>query len=300
MRPAIDPELDAAYRRCRALLAEHGRTYYLASRLLPAARQPAVWALYGFARYVDDLVDVELDKVPDPGLVDRLERELTVGLATGRSTHPLLGATVDAVIRYRIDPQWLLDFLTAMRMDLVPQTFTTWDELSRYTWGSASVIGLQMTRVIGVHGDEQRAAASAAALGEAFQITNFCRDYDEDRARGRVYLPTALFTEAGVEPGTRDRAAVRAVIARASAYARDLYAQAEPGIALLNPDGRPCIRAAFVLYRGILDEIEAADYDVLGVRHRVGRIRRLQVALPLLGRSVATRARTKLGPQRQH
>lgn len=296
----MDPELTVSYRRCRELLAEHGRTYYLASRLLPPVKQPAVWALYGFARYIDDLVDVDLDHVPDPALLDRLERELMLGIETGHSAHPLLAATVDTVIRYRIDSRWLLDFLASMRMDLTPQAFATWDDLSRYTWGSASVIGLQMARVIGIHGDQQSADASATALGEAFQITNFCRDYDEDRARGRVYLPTDLFTAVGVEPGTREPAAVRAVIAQACAHARTRYAEAESGIALLNPDGQPCIRAAFELYQGILDEIEAADYDVLSIRHRVGRLRRLQVALPLLARSLATRARTKVGPQAQH
>lgn len=286
-----DLALTVSYRRCRELLAQHGRTYYLASRLLPPVKQPAVWALYGFARYVDDLVDVELDRVPDERIIDELEDELMTGIAAGHSAHPLLAATVHTVHRCDIDPQWLRDFLNAMRADLRPQTYRTWADLKTYTWGSAAVIGLQMARVIGIRGDVQQAESAAAALGHAFQITNFCRDYDEDRIRGRVYLPGSLFTNVDAEPGTTDPDAARAVIARASAYARELYTQAEAGIDLLEPDGQPCIRAAFVLYQGILDEIEKADYNVLGVRHRVGRTRRMRVALPLLAQSLRIRLR---------
>lgn len=284
-------ELTVSYRRCRDLLAQHGRTYYLASRLLPTVKQPAVWALYGFARYVDDLVDVDLSDVPDPAVIDEIEHELMRGIDAGGSAHPLLAATVDTVLQYDIDPQWLRDFMSAMRTDLQPQTYQTWDALTAYTWGSAAVIGLQMARVIGIRGDATEASRSAAALGHAFQITNFCRDYDEDRARGRIYLPTELFDAVDAVPGTEDPAAVRAVIAAACAHARTLYARAEPGIELLEPAGQPCIRAAFVLYRGILDEIEAADYNVLGVRHSVGNIKRARVALPLLARSVLVRLR---------
>ncbi|WP_134324404.1 phytoene/squalene synthase family protein [Cumulibacter soli] len=292
----MTPELAQSYRSCRALLAEHGRTYHLASRLLPPATRPAVWALYGFARYVDDLADVDISQTPHPAVLDGLQEELIAGIEAGYSNHPLLAATVDTVLRYELDPQWLCDFLDAMRMDLSPREFANWSELHEYTWGSAAVIGLQMARVIGVSDEDwDRAAPSAAALGEAFQITNFCRDYDEDLSRGRIYLPTELFTRIGADPGTRERTAVRSVVADAADYARTLYAKAEPGIALLNPDGQPCIRAAFVLYKGILDKIEAADYAVLGTRHRVSELNRVRVAMPLLARAILSRTRVRLG-----
>ncbi|MFV0532259.1 MAG: phytoene/squalene synthase family protein [Cumulibacter sp.] len=295
----MTPELSQSYRSCRALLAEHGRTYHLASRLLPPATRPAVWALYGFARYVDDLADVDISHTPHPAVLDDLQKELMSGIETGHSDHPLLAATVDTVLRYELDPQWMCDFLDAMRIDLSPRQFANWTELHEYTWGSAAVIGLQMARVIGVSDDDwDRAALSAAALGEAFQITNFCRDYDEDLARGRIYLPTELFTRIGADPGTRERAAVRSVVADAAHHARTLYAKAEPGIALLNRDGQPCIRAAFLLYRGILDKIEAADYDVIGNRHRVGELKRVRVAMPLLARAILARTRARLGHAR--
>lgn len=292
--------LEASYRRCRALLAQHGRTYHLAARLLPRDIRPAVWALYGFARYVDDLVDVDLDQVPDDALLDAIERELLDGLDAGHSGHPVLAATVDTVLRYRIERQWLIDFLGSMRMDLRPREYRTWDELRSYTWGSASVIGLQMAQVIGIQRSPEAARESAAALGDAFQITNFCRDYDEDRARGRVYLPTLLFERAGIEPGSTDREAMREVIRAGCLHAHERYRVAAPGIDLLEPRGRPCIRAAFDLYRAILDEIERSGYDVLGVRHRVGRARRLRLAAPLLGRSVAARLGTQPAPDGQH
>ncbi|WP_153506358.1 phytoene/squalene synthase family protein [Cumulibacter manganitolerans] len=292
--------LDASYDRCHALLREHGRTYHLASRLLPREIRPAVWALYGFARYVDDLVDVELERAPDVAVVDEIERLLLDGLRRGRSDHPVLAATVDTVRRYAIEPRWLIDFLASMRRDLTPQHYPTWEALREYTWGSAAVIGLQMAQVIGVVGDAARARTAAAALGDAFQITNFTRDFDEDRRRGRIYLPGELFTAAGVDPATTDRAALAPVIRAACAHARGLYREAEPGIALLQARGRPCIRAAFTLYQGILDEIEASGYDVLGVRHRVSTRRRLRLAAPLLAGSVVARVRPGPAPHRQH
>ncbi|GAB3302406.1 squalene/phytoene synthase family protein [Epidermidibacterium keratini] len=284
-------ELAASYRLCRRLHAQHGRTYYLASLLLPRDKRRAVHALYGFARYIDDVVDVPLDRVPDPGVLDRVRRQLDAGLQRGASRHPILAATVDAVIRFDIDPQWLHDFLDSMRTDLFPRTYATWGDLSGYTWGSASVIGLQLTRIIGTSAPETEARPPATALGEAFQLTNFLRDYDEDRSRGRVYLPVEEFTRVGIEPGAGDSPQLREVIASGVARTRELYRQAEPGIAMLHPEGRDCIRTAFTLYQGILDEIEASGYDVVSRRHRVALPHRLSVAAAAYPRSLLARAR---------
>ena len=294
-------ELRASYALCRRLHARHGRTYYLASLLLPSEKRSAVHALYGFARYIDDLVDVPLDQVPDPAVLDRVRRQLDAGLRRGESRHPILAATVEAVRRFDVDPQWLHDFLDSMHTDLSPRVYRTWDELSIYTWGSASVIGLQLTRIIGTTAPETEAQRPATALGEAFQLTNFLRDYDEDRRRGRVYLPTEEFTRAEIQPGDGDSPQLRAVIASGVSRARELYAQAAPGIALLSPDGRDCIATAFTLYQGILDEIEASEYDVIGRRHRVALPRRLRVAAAAYPRSLLARAQPVPGRERdQH
>jgi phytoene synthase len=178
-----------------------------------------------------------------------------------------------------------------MRMDITVTGYETYADLERYMYGSAAVIGLQMVPILEPLDD--RAACHALALGEAFQLSNFIRDVAEDLRRGRVYLPQEDLdrfgvTRADLAPGpTPPHVAelLRFEIARA----RDLYARAEPGIDLLHPTSRDCIRTAFTLYRGILDAVERAGYQVLGRRVTVALPRRLQVALPALVR--ARRAR---------
>ncbi|PRZ41391.1 phytoene synthase [Antricoccus suffuscus] len=277
-------DLAESYELCRRLHARHGRSYYLATQLLPRRERYAVHALYGFARYIDDIVDVPIANAPP---VDRLDRIVTMwreAIRQGSTTHPVFAATADTVRRAGIDPQLTYDFLDAMRQDLTVTRYADWERLSRYTWGSASVIGLQMAQVIGVQNDREHALHCATALGEAFQLTNFCRDYDEDRQRGRVYLPRSEFVAQGIEPGVGDSRELRNVIASATRRAHRLYDEAEPGIALLRRAGQPCIRIAFELYRGILDEIERADYAVIGVRHTVPRVKKLKTVAQTLSK----------------
>jgi phytoene synthase len=137
----------------------------------------------------------------------------------------------------------------------------------------------------------------ARRLGEAFQLTNFIRDVGEDLLRGRVYLPLEDMTAAGVSRADLERGVVTQAIRELLRFeidrTRRLYAEAEPGIAMLHPTSRDCVRTAFDLYGGILDEVEAADYRVLDQRVSVGVPRRLRVALPRLMAAWAARARSR-------
>lgn len=291
-----DPALRAAYTRCRTLNATHGRTYFLATRLLACRQRPAVHALYGFARWVDDLVDEPgPEATPDTvrAAIDRAERELSAGFASGGSEEPVVSALVHTVERYDIDRTLFTAFLRSMRMDLDVHDYATRADLERYTYGSARVIGLQMLPVLGTVTDPAEAAPPAAALGEAFQLTNFLRDVAEDLDRDRVYLPADELAAAGVD---RDRlgwcrahgaadAPVRRAIADQVAVTRAVYREAAAGIAMLRPESRPCIATAFSLYAGILDRIEAMGHDVFTGRAAVGTSRKLRVALPALAKA---------------
>ncbi|HZB48312.1 MAG TPA: squalene/phytoene synthase family protein, partial [Mycobacteriales bacterium] len=145
------PALRESYERCRRLNAAHGKTYYLATLLLPAAKRPYVHALYGFARYADEIVD-DLDSTLSPvekadwlvGWGDRFLAEVEAG----GSAHPVSRAVVDTVRRWDIPLSYFADFLASMRMDLTVTEYPTYDDLLRYTWGSAAVIGLQMVPVL--------------------------------------------------------------------------------------------------------------------------------------------------------
>ncbi len=232
------------------------------------------------------------------GRLDRLDTQLGSALATGGSDHPVLAALADTARRYRIDHDLFTDFMASMRMDTVVTDYASFAELDRYTHGSAAVIGLQVLPVLGTVVPRAQAAPHAAALGVAFQLTNFLRDVGEDLDRGRVYLPADELAAFGVDRELlmacrrrrRVEPRVRNALAHLVAHTRAIYRRAAPGIPMLAPVSRPCVRTAFVLYGGILDEIVAADYDVLHRRVSVPIRRRLAVALPGLARAQLARA----------
>lgn len=296
-----DPVLRSAYTQCRELNARHGKTYFLATRLLPAHRRPAVHALYGFARWADDIVDAHSGHTPaerDVALKE-LATSLEHGLSTGRSGEPVVQALADTARRYAIDPRHFQDFMTAMRDDLTVTDYPTYADLRGYMHGSAAVIGLQMLPVLGTTVPRAEAEPYAADLGVAFQLTNFLRDVGEDLDRGRVYLPADLLGAHGVDrdrlqwsrdTGRRDPRITQAFRAFEE-LTRGIYRQAVPGIAMLDPVSRPCIRSAFVLYSGILDAVAADGYSVLHRRAVVPRRRRAVVALDGLARIVHARVR---------
>jgi 15-cis-phytoene synthase len=289
-----DPDLQGAYLACRALNAAHGRTYFLATRLLTPDRRPAIHALYGFARHADDIVDT-LGATDQAEALDELGLALLAAFDGARSAEPVITAVADTVERYGIDKRLFSPFLTSMRQDTHVESYATMAELDEYMFGSAAVIGLQVLPVLGTVSDE--AAGPAAALGRAFQLTNFLRDVGEDLDRGRVYLPRDELAAFGVD---RDLLVwcrthrtvdprVRRALAHLVARTRAIYRTAAQGVPMLAAESRDCVRTAFTLYGGILDEITAADYDVLHRRVRVGTARRVAVALPGLARAVAAR-----------
>ena len=294
-----DPALRAAYERCRRLNAVHGKTYYLATLLLPPAKRPYVHALYGFARYADEIVD-DLDSTLTAeekadwlvGWGSRFLAGVRAG-GSGDPADPVSPAVVDTVRRWDIPVELFADFLASMRMDLTVTEYRTYEDLRSYVWGSAAVIGLQMLPVLEPVVAPVLAEPYAADLGVAFQLSNFIRDVGEDLRRGRLYLPTEDLAHFGVDRERLARGVVDSAVRRLLAYeiarTRELYRAAEPGIRLLHPTSRDCIRTALRLYGGILDEVERADYQVLDRRVSVGVPRRLAVAVPRLAQAYAAR-----------
>jgi phytoene synthase len=280
-----DPGLRAAYEQCRRLNAAHGRTYYLSTLLLPPGKRPYVHALYGFARFADELVD-DLDS-PDPAELVAWSDRFLADLARGDSADLISRAAIHTARTWSIPVATFEAFLDSMRMDITVTGYPTYADLERYMNGSAAVIGLQMVPIL--EPTDDRAAEHARLLGEAFQLSNFIRDVGEDLRRGRVYLPQEDLERFGVTRA--DLAArvvtppVRELLRFEIARTRDLYERARPGIEMLHPTSRDCIRTAFTLYGGILDAVEDADYQVLDRRVSVPLRRRLRVAVPGLVRA---------------
>ncbi len=281
-----DTRLIESYRYCRRLNAQHGRTYFLATRLLAPSQRPAVHALYGFARYADDILD---DMESDAGVAERRERldRLSAKFFSGTAdaSEPVLAAVLHTARTYRIPVELFDDFLSSMRMDLTVTDYPDRAALNGYMRGSAEVIGLQMLPILGTVVPAAEAEPYAEALGRAFQLTNFLRDVDEDLSRNRVYLPADELAAYGVDrdlltwcqQNRRTDPKVREALAAQHAVTREVYREARKGIALLAPQSRPCVATAFTLYSEILDRIEAVDFAVFSQRASVGVGRRLRV-----------------------
>jgi phytoene synthase len=292
--------LRASYERCRALLASHGKTYYLATQLLPPGKRPYVHALYGFARYADEIVDDLASDLTQDQRADWLVtwgEQFLADLRRGHSEDPICQAVVDTVLRWDIPVEQFEAFLHSMRMDLTITDYDTYEDLLEYVHGSAAVIGLQMVPILEPTAPE--AYVRAEELGIAFQLANFIRDVGEDLLRGRVYLPLKELAQFGVTKADLEQRvvtpAIRAALAFQVARVRSLEESSRPGVQLLHPSSRPCIEAARVLYCGIVDAVEDIDYQVFDKRARVSMTRRLRVAGGAWTKAVVARRRYGAG-----
>lgn len=291
-----DPQLRASYSECKRLNSLHGKTYYLATLLLPAKKRPFVHALYGFARYADEIVDDLASTLTAQEKADVLRAwssDVLRGLETGESSDLVGRALIDTVQRFNIPHQHFVDFLHSMEMDLTVTEYQTFDDLYEYVYGSAAVIGLQMVPILG--GDTVNSLEAAKNLGVAFQLANFIRDVGEDLDRGRVYLPLQELAEHGVTRQMLEARKLTPEIVSALKFqiarVRQLQKAAEPGIALLDKTSQPCIRAASELYCGIVDEVEKIGYDIFNKRAKTSTARRARVALAAYISAIAARLR---------
>jgi len=162
------------------------KTYYFSSRFFPPSVRKDVYALYGFVRTADNLVDIQ---PVDPAQFHTFRKTYSNALKTGE---PCGDVIIDAFLelqgRKRFDPAWTEAFLDSMEHDLVKSSCDSLDEVLAYIYGSAEVIGLYMARIMDL---EEAAFPFAAMLGRAMQYINFIRDIQEDNELGRRYLPLA-------------------------------------------------------------------------------------------------------------
>ncbi len=278
VHPAVIPVrdrdlLDRAYAHCDEVTAAHSRSFYVATGLLPSEKRRAVRALYAFCRVSDNIVDCSEDGIEE-ALVAWRQRAMSL-----EPPHDDLAAVAwaDTRLRYRIPHRYAEQLIAGVARDLCQTRYDTFEELAAYAYGVASTVGLMSMHIIGFASAE--AISYAIKLGVALQITNILRDVGEDWRAGRVYLPQEELvaydlTEGELAAGRVDdrwRAFMRFQIARN----RRLYAEAQPGVALLSRDGRFAVAAASDLYRAILNDIEAHDYDVFTRRAHVSALGKL-------------------------
>lgn len=262
-------------RECREITRRYGTSFYFATQFFPRETRDGIYAVYAFARIPDEIVD-------DPGRTTRSERVAQLeewrqswltAMREGSSSDPVMAAIVHQFKKYGIPIEDGEAFLKSMFMDEDKKSYANYSELEEYMYGSAGVIGLMVTRVVGYSTPD--AFPYAVKLGYAFQLTNFLRDIREDWDElGRVYMPEDELSKFGLDRYDlgRMRCDERFVDFMKFQIARNkqIYREAFPGIKMLDWRGRLAVKISYVLYKAILGEIERADYNVYRGRVRTG------------------------------
>ncbi|KAK1284820.1 hypothetical protein QJS10_CPB21g01169 [Acorus calamus] len=290
--------LNEAYDRCREVCAEYAKTFYLGTLLMTPERQRAVWAIYVWCRRTDELVDGPNASYINSTALDRWEKRLT-DLFEGRPFDMYDAALSDTVSKFPVDIQPFKDMIEGMRLDLRKSRYKTFDELYLYCYYVAGTVGLMSVPVMGIAPDSKASTENvynaALALGIANQLTNILRDVGEDARRGRIYLPHDELELAGISEDDIFRGIVtdkwRNFMKGQIKRARMFFDEAEKGVIELNSASRWPVWASLVLYRQILDAIEANDYNNFTKRAYVGKAKKL-LSLPV------AYARALVGPSK--
>ena len=280
----LTPAERADFAACQAIHAKHGKSYYFATRFFPEAQRLATFALYAFFRIPDDIVDqteANNSAAAKTALLN-WKQAWEQAYQTGQSDHPVLRATAKTFHTYQIPFSYSEAFLGAMVQDTEKSRYATYQELEHYMYGSAVVVGLMMTHVIGFSSEE--ALPRAQELGEAMQLTNFLRDIREDlEQRNRIYLPEEDLQRFGVtEEDLREHRMTDRMIAllRFEIDRCDrLYTQSARGIPLLHPSGRKAVAIASRLYQEILRKIEGQSYNIFRKRARTSTFEKALLSL---------------------
>ncbi|XP_052196930.1 phytoene synthase 2, chloroplastic-like [Diospyros lotus] len=276
-----------AYDRCGEICAEYAKTFYLGTLLMTSERRRAIWAIYVWCRRTDELVDGHNASHITPTALDRWELRLE-DLFQGRPFDMLDAALSDTVAKFPVDIQPFKDMIEGMRMDLKKSRYMNFDELYLYCYYVAGTVGLMSVPVMGIAPESQATTESvynaALALGIANQLTNILRDVGEDARRGRVYLPQDELAQAGLSDEDIFAGKVtdkwRSFMKNQINRARMFFNEAEKGVTELSAASRWPVWASLLLYRQILDEIEANDYNNFTRRAFVSKPKKI-IALPI-------------------
>ncbi|MBX5469638.1 MAG: presqualene diphosphate synthase HpnD [Thermoleophilaceae bacterium] len=252
----------AAYRHCEEITRREAENFYYGIRLLPSDKRRAMYAVYAFARRVDDIGDGSLADAEKLRLL-AAEREALARLGPG-SADPVIAALGWAAGRFPFPREAFGDLIDGVEMDVRGTRYESFDELVVYCRRVAGSIGRLSLAIFGAS-DLERAMPLADDLGVAMQITNILRDLREDRARGRVYLPAEDLRRFGVsEPGNGgDPLASARLVRFEAARAREWFDRGLALLPLLDMRSASCVSAMAGIYRRILDRIEERPAEAM-------------------------------------
>jgi 15-cis-phytoene synthase len=286
--------LDNSYRYATGIARSRAKNFYYSFLLLAPHQRKAMCAIYAFMRYCDDLSD-------EPGAnraaIARWREEMEGALQGRFGAHPLWPAFHHTVRRFGIPHEYFRQMVAGVESDLEPRRMETFEELYRYCYQVASVVGLTIIHIFGF--DTRSALPLAEKCGIAFQLTNILRDVREDASMNRVYLPAEdlrrfAVTVEDLKAGNRSPAFVD-LMAFEAARARSYYDQSMPLLDLVHLRSRRSLWALIAIYSSLLERISAGNFDVFRQRVRLSAFAKSWIVLrALAGRppdSSAVRAR---------
>jgi 15-cis-phytoene synthase len=273
--------VDQSYAYCRRIARARARNFYYSFLLLSAQQRKAMCAIYAFMRYCDDLSD-------EPGAsrtaIDRWSAEMEEALDGRFSDHPMWPAFHHTVRRFGIPHQYFREMIAGVASDLEPRRMETFEELYRYCYQVASVVGLTIIHIFGF--DTRSALPLAEKCGVAFQLTNILRDIQEDAGRDRIYLPAEDLRRFSVsaddlrEGRRSDR--FLSLMQFEAGRARQYYNESQPLLDLVHPRSRPSLWALISIYSSLLDRIVGANYDVFTRRVRLSPLKKSWIVVRAL------------------
>lgn len=287
----MNEELTAAYAFCRSIARREAKNFYYSFLALPAPRKNAICAIYAFMRKADDLADDERFSIAER------RKQLAEWLAEWHfarkgapTADPVFLAVRDTCEHFVIPFALLDELVSGTTMDLdrqssreEPDTYATFQELYRYCYLVASVVGLVVIRIFGY--TDPRAEKLAERTGIAFQLTNILRDVREDAARNRLYLPLDMLADHGLavesvltrKSAGRPNAAEKKLLQEVAAKAEEYYRAASELLPLIDRESRPALWVLVSIYHQLLRRIGKADYDVFSRRASVPTWQKLAI-----------------------
>jgi phytoene synthase len=272
-------DLTSAERFCGEMARREAKNFYWGFISLPYDQRIAIYALYDFARQIDD----EADVARGPGLPERLAayRERVSKLMSGVHSDPVTQVLARAVTRFAIPEAELQELIDGVEVDAHRTRYESWDELRGYCRLVASVVGRMCVRIFGF--TDPIALERADDLGLALQLTNILRDVREDAALGRVYLPADDLRRFGVTEHEVLRGGTpegwRELVAWEATRARSLYASGLRVVDYIPPRAAVCVKTMAGIYLRILDKIEGDPQLPLRGRASLSRLEKLRVVV---------------------
>ncbi|MCB0306717.1 MAG: phytoene/squalene synthase family protein [Calditrichaeota bacterium] len=273
----------AAFEHARLLTAHFSKSFYISARMLPRETRWATYAVYGFCRYADNLIDNPRHRSRQELLEEAefLMKELQIAYRTGESEHPIVNPFIIVARKYNIPIEYPMDLLRGVQMDLQNTRYQSFEDLYLFCYRVAGVVGLMMTHVLGYK--DPAAFKYAENLGIAMQLTNILRDIQEDKRMGRIYLPLEELQQFGVSEhdiinehmSENLRQLMKFQVRRAHQY----YESSAKGVAMLHRKSQFAIYAASKIYRGILYKIEARHYNPFLGRVFVPQVKKVGILL---------------------